>query len=572
MATKKTSVNQTNTTEKMSSYSKITERLNNIVSTYSGLPMSSIYSAFDRAVSSSWNNLPSVQNSRVKSISPLPANITKEELGEFLRNPQNSELSLQQVSEGLKWTAYPFYKIIKSYQDIPTYKNYIIPKYLDENTLESESFKREFRLVEKIRENFNIPEIGHKVVGQALTQGKVFYIMRSDIDKSHNKVNTIFFQELPKAWSTIIGYNNISKYTISFNMMYFMQQGTDYRQFGDLFVPYINDFYNWWENKKAKRKEKYVYASYNNEKIEGQRDVWEQNGTWFYYVSLPIDRVWTFEIDDTTPIVASPLSGLLQTFSQQADYEAAQLSLILNPLIKIFTGEIPYYQSNNAKDDDGFRLSLGMMKYFVNLFYELMRANQTAGAGLYAAPLENIKSHDFQEAAGANDINQKFSIYSGSKSGTNGIIPLTERPTEESVKASQKLESKYPQCIYRTLEKMLDNLLDNLNLNYSWKTHVFGDIYSDELTRSNALKQLDKGDIASWFVLCALDNISLLDKLVMSKLVKLSGLLELQIPPQTAYTQSSKSQQKSDTGGAPSKDKTQVEETKIEKQVEVTEE
>ena len=261
MATKKTSVNKTNTTEKMSSYYKITERLNNIVSTYSGLPMSSIYSAFDRAVSSSWNNLPSVQNSRVKSISPLPANITKEELGEFLRNPQNSELSLQQVSEGLKWTAYPFYKIIKSYQDIPTYKNYIIPKYLDENTLESESFKREFRLVEKIRENFNIPEIGHKVVGQALTQGKVFYIMRSDIDKSHNKVNTIFFQELPKAWSTIIGYNNISKYTISFNMMYFMQQGTDYRQFGDLFAPYINDFCNWWENKKAKRKEKYVYAS-----------------------------------------------------------------------------------------------------------------------------------------------------------------------------------------------------------------------------------------------------------------------------------------------------------------------
>ena len=101
---------------------------------------------------------------------------------------------------------------------------------------------------------------------------------------------------------------------------------------------------------------------------------------------------------------------------------------------------------------------------------------------------------------------------------------------------------------------------------------MFEDIYSYELTRSNALKQLDKGDIASWFILCALDNISLLDKVIMSKLVKSSGLLELQIPPQTAYTQSSKSQQKSDTGGAPSKDKTQVEETKIEKQVEVTEE
>lgn len=575
-STAKTKSTQSKATEKVSSYSGAMEKINGLLSAYGNMPIDNVYSAFMRA-GNYWSNLPSVQNSRVKAISPLPADFTKEELGEFLRNPAQSELPLQQVAEGLKWTAYPFYKIGKSYQDIPTYKNYVIPQYIDNETVKTENFKRELKLVDKVRKACNIPEIGHKVTGQAMMQGKVFYIMRSNIDKSHNKVNTIFFQELPKSWSIIIGFNNISTYTLSFNLMYFLQPGTDYRQFGDLFEPYMNEFDVWLstpesERKISKRGEKFVYAARNNATIEGERRTWQQNGRWFYYVSLPIDRVWTFEIDDTTPIVASPLSGLMQTFAQQADYEAAQLSLILNPLIKIFTGEIPYCQSNGARDDDGLRLSLGLRAVFEGYWNNLMAQTNTSGTAFYTAPVENIKSHDYAESANANSVSQSFLTYGMSKTGLSGIVPITDRPTQGTAEISAKLEAKYPQCIYRTLEKMINYLLDSLNLSYEWRVHIFGDIYSDEITRANALKELDKGDLSQYFILAALNDQSVLDKVAMCDVISGVGLLDRLQVPQTAYTQSGKSQPKSQTGGAPSKDQTQVEETKIEKQVEVTEE
>lgn len=564
--------NQKNTAKTKSSYSAILERMNNLMSAYGNLPMNSIYNAFGRAMGY-WANQPSVQNARVKAISPLPCDYTKEELGEFLRTPQNSELQLQQVSEGLKWTSYPFFKVGKSYSDMSTYRNYVIPQYIDKATIKTENFMREFRLVDKIRKACNIPKIGHKVTGQAMAQGKVFYVMRYNVDKSHNKVNHVFYQELPKSWSTIIGLNNISDYTVSFNLMYFMQPGTDYRQFGDLFEPYMADFNDWVtaDNRKA-FKGKYVYASRNNamDSFEYEAKAWQQNGRWFYYISLPIDRVWTFEIDDTTPIVASPLSGLMQTFAQQADYEAAQLSLVLNPLIKILTGEIPYHQSNQSKEDNGFRLTYEARTLFEAYFNALMAQTNTAGVGFYTAPVENIKSHDFSESANANDVSNSFLTYGANKTGLNALIPITDNPHQGVAEYSAKLESKFTQCIYRTLEKMINYLLESLNLQYDWRVHVFGDIYSDDTTRANCLKQLDKGDLSVFFQLCALDDESVLDKVVMSEVVKGVGLYDLLQPPQTAYTQSGKSQPKSDTGGAPEKDEIDKIETKIEKQVEVT--
>ena len=264
------------------------------------------------------------------------------------------------------------------------------------------------------------------------------------------------------------------------------------------------------------------------------------------------------------------MSGLLQTFAQQADYEAAQLSLILNPLIKILTGEIPYYTSNQAKEDNGFRLTHEARALFEAYFNNLMARTNTAGVGFYTAPVENIKSHDFAESANANDVSNSFLRYGGNKTGLNALVPITDNPHQGVAEYSAKLESKYTQCIYRTLAKMVNYLLESLNLQYEWKCVIFGDIYSDDLTRTNALKELDKGDISAYFILAALNNQSVLDKLTMCDVVDGIGLIDKLQVPQTAYTQSGRSQPKSDTGGSPTKTETEVTETKIEKQTEST--
>ena len=535
--------------KKENSWASVISRFNSIMGQFAGIPYDTAYGVFSRAIA----NMPSINNARIKAISPLPCDYTKADLGEFLRHPQDSEYPLQQVAEGLRWSTYSFQKLVKSYSDMLEFHSIVLPQHATAEEIESDAFMREARLVDKFIKKASLKSEGRKIAIQAGTQGKAFYVPRYSVDKSHNTVNSFVLQELPKKWCTIIGENSVSGWTVSFNLMYFMQVGTDFRQFGDLFLPYMDDFTAWQKNKTPYRG-KFVYMTRNNASEESEIKVWQQDGRWFYYVSLPIERVWTFEIDPSTAIVASPFSGLMQTFAQQADYEAAQISLILNPLIKIFTGEIPYNDRENATKEDSYKMSNDGREMFIALFDMLMRRNNTAGVGFYGAPFANIKSHDFAESANANEISKSFLSYGFAKSGAQGIIPIDDRPTEEAVKASERLEPQFAQAVYRTFERMLSFILnEDLSLRFAWEVKIFGDIYSDEQVRADCLKLIDKGSTYAYLILYALDNLSLLDVLSMTDMVNGSGILDkLRVPP-TAFTQTTKSQPLSDTNGAPTK-------------------
>nr|DAU13399.1 MAG TPA: portal protein [Caudoviricetes sp.] len=549
-----------------SAWGGLLAKFNKLAQTYANyLPTDGIFSAFMRAGYGTANFAP-IQNSRVKAISSLPADYTKEEIGDMLRIPYESEKPLRQTSEVLRWTAYPYFKVTKTYQDISTYRYYFKPKYIARETAEKEDFKREAVLLDKLNKVLKPEVIAHKITGQAINEGKIFYHLRVDVDKAHNKVNYAFIQQLPSDWCQIIGFNNISGYTVSFNLMYFMQIGTDYRQFGDLFEPYMNDFLGIFEETPSRvPNKKFVYASDDgkqfypniskvNKNAYGNPKAFMQDGICMYYVSLPIDKVWTFEIDDTTTAVAPSLSGLMLTYSQQSDYEAAQLSLLLNPLIKIFTGEIPYRDDVGASPDDPYKLSPGGRIYFETLFAQLMAANNTGGTALYSAPFENIKSHDFAESANANEISESFNRYGMEKAGLAGLIPVTDDVKASQVDASMKIESRFTTAtIYPQFERMMESLYDQLNLKYEWSFKMFGTIFTEKDIREHAQKSLDIGDISALFTLSALDGQSWVDKSAMLYAIKGLKLLDEYQVPQTAYTQSKSTQQttQKETAGRP---------------------
>lgn len=534
-------------------YEAVYEKLNSLSGSMTAMPFSSVLEAFGRAASGVINQ-PQIQNARIKAISSLPCEYSKEDIGEFLRNPYGNEMALRQTAQVLKQTAYPFYKIIKTYQDIGTYRHYIKPMYMDSESVSNKEFVREATLLDKFTKVLKPDMYAHKITGQAMTQGKVFYYLRYEVDKVHNKVKHAFMQQLPEDWCYIIGYNNISGYTVSFNMMYFMTPGTTPSQFGDLFTPYLTDFLSAFEPVE-KIKSKAVYLGKNEDEFVlngksyvfckdnirknavGNPRVFEQNGTWCYYVSLPIDKIWTFEIDDTNPAVITPLSGMLLTYAQQADFEALQKALLTNPLIKIFTGEIPYFSDDGSVTEDHYKLSNPGRMLFETLFYNLMSRNNTSGVGIYSAPFENIKSHDFPESANANDISGSFNTYAGEKSGLAALIPVDKDIKAAQVEASQKLESRYATTtIYKQFENMINYAISTMNLKYDWEFKMFGTIYNEGEIRENALKQIANGDTSQHFVLSALDGTSWLDKVAMMTAVKESGMLDMLIPPITSYT------------------------------------
>ena len=537
-------------------YEAIYQRFNALLNEYSGLTSSSMWGALQNSAQRVMANMPQIQNSRIKGIPALPVEYTKEQIGDFLREPYAHETELQQTAEILRWTNYPFYKIIKTYQDISTARHYTHP-VIGTSDWNDAVFLREAKLLDKFSKKIKPSESVHEIIGEALIAGKVFYYLCKEIDRVHNNVNYAFLQRLPQKWCKIIGGNNLSKRTVSFDMMYFLQPGTTPSQYGRLFEPYLDDFNDMFDGEPVVKAPPRTRYTSKIEKVDckgrkirfdptrvkpnaegNPRVVFEQNSRWAYYVSLPVEDVWVFEIDDTTPAVISPLAGLMLTYSQQSDFEQAQLSNIISPLLMFFTGEIPYFENEGTHKVDDYRLSNAGRVLYEVLFDNMLAANNTSGVGLFQAPLKNIKSHTFPEAANANDIAQKYSEYSTGKSGLAALIPTETDIKASQVDSAQKLESRYTCAIYRQFENMMNYVYDSLNLRYDWRFVMFGSVYTEDAERDKARKAFELGDTSAMYILAALDGESIIDKLSMIKGVAATGIMDEFRIPETAYTQS----------------------------------
>ena len=101
---------------------------------------------------------------------------------------------------------------------------------------------------------------------------------------------------------------------------------------------------------------------------------------------------------------------------------------------------------------------------------------------------------------------------------------------------------------------MMNHLYRSMNLKHEWSFEIFGTIFTEEKIRENALKAISNGGLSAHFVLSALDGCSWLDKMSMMSTIKESGILDMLIPPVTAYTmkqENSNLPPRADEGGRP---------------------
>ncbi len=531
-----------NTDTQPTMYERVLTRFRTMAEQYANLPPGAIMQAYGRAIRD-----PYIQNRRVKQIPTLPYSYSKDDVADALLAPGEHEQMLRQVHHALEATAYPMLKIRKVYTDILTYRYYAAPCYIDEKDAKTELFQRESRLIDRLNYELDIKAAAHRIAGQALQEGKVFYVLRYSVDKSHSKINYAMLQQLPSDWVKIVGFNNISGYTLAFNLFYFCQPGTDWRQYGELFAPYMDGF----QYVRTKATSKTVYASKqdgidltrfsalkNQGKLAGNPDAYQQNGRWAYWVTLPPQQVFAFEIDDTSPFACSPLTGLYLAMQSISQYEQVQLELVQNPLISVMTGEIPYSKDPTGAQHDQYMLSNGGRELFEMLWYRMLAENNTSGIGLFLAPASNLKLHQLTEAPNATEISTNGYAYTVEKSGLSGIVPINDNPRAGTVNISLKIETRYCLRIYQQFEKMMNQLYRMLNLRYEWRFHMFGDIYNDEKQRTEMQKSMALGILPDLYVYNALFDRSLLDDQSMSAAVLASGILNKRVPISTSYTAS----------------------------------
>ena len=538
-------------------FPQIFEKLRTMAAENQGMPMSAISTAFAGINAGRYGMAnPYIQNRRVKQISSLPVNFTKDKVGEMLTAPYDSEQPLRQVSHILEYTAYPLFHIRKTYQNLLTYHSYVMPRMVSGEDTKKDDFLREWKLTEKLREEFKPKENAHQIVGQVGVEGKVFYYPRYSVDKSHNKVNYAFMQQLPSDWTKITGYNNVSKYTVAFNMMYFLQPGCVPEQFGELFLPYLYDFGSVVQKPEGTGTS-VVFAQKTRidmqkfQRIQamgdmpGTPDVYYQNGRWYYWVYLPVDSVFPFEADDVSRTAISPFAGLFLNMIQLAQMEQIQLELIQNPLVSLLHGEIPYRDDKAASSEDQYKLSNAGRLLFEAIWYDMLQANNTSGIGLYAAPFENMKLESLSEAPSAMDIVKQGYSDTMSQAGMGAIIPLGDDPKAGTAQISLQIESKFMQTVYRDFERMMNAIIKKLNLKYDWKFVMFGDIAEDEKTLERCMNGMEHGILPDTILYNALLDRSMLDDLCLSDAVYNSGILDKRLPLVTAYNM------KQDSSGLP---------------------
>lgn len=540
-------------------FPQIFEKLRTMAAENQGMPMSAISTAFAGINAGRYGMAnPYIQNRRVKQISSLPVNFTKDKVGEMLTAPYDSEQPLRQVSHILEYTAYPLFHIRKTYQNLLTYHSYVMPRMVSGEDTKKDDFLREWKLTEKLREEFKPKENAHQIVGQVGVEGKVFYYPRYSVDKSHNKVNYAFMQQLPSDWTKITGYNNVSKYTVAFNMMYFLQPGCVPEQFGELFLPYLYDFGSVVQKPEGTGTS-VVFAQKTRidmqkfQRIQamgdmaGTPDVYYQNGRWYYWVYLPVDSVFPFEADDVSRTAISPFAGLFLNMIQLAQMEQIQLELIQNPLVSLLHGEIPYRDDKAASSEDQYKLSNAGRLLFEAIWYDMLQMNSTSGIGLYAAPFENMKLESLSEAPSAMDIVKQGYSDTMSQAGMGAIIPLGDDPKAGTAQISLQIESKFMQTVYRDFERMMNAILKNLNLKYDWKFVMFGDVAEDEKTLERCMKGMEHGILPDTILYNALLDRSMLDDLCLSDAVYNSGILDKRIPLVTSYNMGRDSKSKAIT-------------------------
>ena len=525
-------------------FPEIFARFNSLAEQYGDMSPESLISAL-RSVTglgSLYTPNPYVQNTRVKGISTRPANYTKEQVGEMIEKPEANEKPLRAVEHALEYTAYPLQHIRWTYQNLLTYKNYIAPEFESREETRRDDFWREWRLLERFRDELAIKDKAHEIAGQVLQEGKVFYTCRWSLDKPRNRVNHAFLQQIPSDWCKIVGFNNKTKYTVAFNLMYFTRYGTDFRQFGDLFEPYMLDFASVAAPAPKGAGKTLLFAEKTGislaavKKLRPNAEIYYQSGRWFYWVTLPVEKVFTFEADDTNRNVVSPFTGLFIDMIQLSQLEQIQLSLLQNPLVSILTGQIPYFDSKDTREADQYKLSNAGRKFFEAVWVDMLAANNTGGIGLFMAPLENMRLESLTEAPSAMDIVTKGYQDTISKSGLSGIMPSASDTRAGAVQVSFQIECQFLKEVYRCTERMMRVLFEQFNLKYSWRFRMFGSLYEDEKTEEKALKGMEHGLLPDTILYNALHDRSLLDDLAISDAIISSKIMDKRYPLITSFS------------------------------------
>ena len=485
-----------------------------------------------------WNQLnPFLQNQRLKNLYTHAQKYSKADISSFLENPGNSEVQLRGLSWANSSSQQIYYNVLRRACDIPLYNYYVIPDLLDSDAkYNDKQFKAEDGFVHDWLEEFRVKPTLKTIALEVKREGKSSYLLRNKyVGLGTNKqVSFCTLQKLPTDWIKITGKGSLG-YTISFNMMYFLNMANSPDQYGEFIKAAWDDMLahdivhlspdgkkyefsleNCVKTKEGEKPEfysfKYGGITYNPtiESITQRRQI-----SYMFWLKMPFDICYTFASDNSHPWMAPDTMGLMLKMQELTDYMQLAGLIASTPLTAVLTGEIePVAGARPLKSESIF--SPEVIKGMQDKFNALTSTNVEA----FMWPAKNIKLQQLSTDVNSSEIISTATANFLESAGEGGLTIATDKPNVAQVNVAKYLAASQQNYVTLQFESVLNYIIQHkLGLEYKWKIKLWGDIFTI-LDEKKYLKEIvANGNVALFPKLMSAEGISVRDSAAIVKYI-----------------------------------------------------
>lgn len=515
-------------------------------------------------VVSKWNQLnPFLQNQRIKNLYSSAKSYDKTNISEFLSNPGSFEPQLRSLGWANSSAQQIYYNILRRSSDIPCYNYFVIPELFENvNEYSNNLFKNEDRLLHEWLNVFNIPNTFKTIALEVKREGKSSYIFRNKFVGDGNNKSVAFttLQKLPTEWVKITGKSQLG-YTVSFNMMYFLNIANSPEQFGDFMV-------NAWKDMVEKgvieqksngikslniEKSKNYYFEYNGKMHYSTIEITQRKGkepNYLFWLQLPYDICYTFGSDNSQPWVAPDTMGLMLKLQELTDYGKLAGLIASTPLTAVLTGEIETIDNARAGKNEA-KFDPQIIQGYQDMFNSVTSTNVEA----WMWPAKNIKLQQLSSDVNSSEIISTATENFVESAGEGGLTITTSKPNVSQIVVARLLAASQQHYVTLQFEQVINFIIKHkLGFKYNWKINIWGDIFSLENDKKYLKEVVASGNIALLPKLMSAEGMSMRDTKAVVEYIKTFDFYK----DFTTYTRQSQNEQKtkSETGtvGRPSID------------------
>lgn len=490
-----------------------------------------------------WNKLnPFLQNQRIKNLYTQAKTYGKADISEFLTNPGNNERPLRSLSWANSSSQQIYYNILRRSCDIPLYNWYVIPDLMESDSdYSGEVFQNEDKLVQEWLETFDIKNTFKTIALEVKREGKSSYLLRNKIS-GVGKSKTVDFctlQKMPTDWIKITGKGSLG-YTISFNMMYFLNIANSPSFFGEFIEAAWNDMiYNGIVTLPAGA-QKYEFHPEEIVKVNEDKTIKEytfsyegitikpiiesitegvgrgRNQRYMFWLQMPYDICYTFGSDNSHPWMAPDTMGLMLKMQELTDYCQLAGLIASTPLTAVLTGEIePIANPRAGKNESIFTPEViqGMQDKF--------NAITSTNVEAFLWPAKNIKLQQLSTDVNSSDIISTATSNFLESAGEGGLTIATEKPNVAQITVAKLLAASQQNYVTIQFQRVMNFILQHkIGLKLRWKVQIWGDIFTIENEKKYLKEIVANGNIALLPKLMSAEGISIRDTKALTSYVK----------------------------------------------------